>query len=105
MSAVHFRTNLVFDALLAGRGGNGDAPISNCKAPSSEGDTGPSALVAEQELPLGSHLVTPRRGYVPHGIYVGDGNVVHYADSRTACAEGRWKKFLSLVSPTAVLSA
>ena len=25
-------------------------------------------------------------------------------DSRMACAEGRWKKFLSLVSPTANLS-
>jgi hypothetical protein len=32
-----------------------------------------------QELPLGSHLVTPRRGYLHHGIYVGDGKVVHYA--------------------------
>jgi hypothetical protein len=30
-------------------------------------------------LPLGSHLVTPRRGYVHHGIYSGDGKVVHYA--------------------------
>ena len=32
-----------------------------------------------QELPLGSHLVTPRRGYLHHGIYVGGGKVVHYA--------------------------
>ena len=32
-----------------------------------------------QELALGSHLVTPRRGYLHHGIYVGDGKVVHYA--------------------------
>ena len=31
------------------------------------------------EPPLGSHLVTPRRGYLHHGIYVGDGRVVHYA--------------------------
>jgi len=27
---------------------------------------------------MGSHLVTPRRGFVHHGIYVGRGNVVHY---------------------------
>lgn len=27
----------------------------------------------------GMHLVTARRGYVHHGIYAGDGNVVHYA--------------------------
>jgi hypothetical protein len=26
----------------------------------------------------GAHLVTPRRGYLHHGIYVGDGKVVHY---------------------------
>jgi len=32
-----------------------------------------------QEPPLGSHLVTPRRGYLHHGIYVGGGRVVHYA--------------------------
>jgi len=31
------------------------------------------------EFPLGSHVVTPRRGYLHHGIYVGDGKVVHYA--------------------------
>jgi len=27
----------------------------------------------------GSHVITPRRGFLHHGIYVGDGNVVHYA--------------------------
>jgi lecithin:retinol acyltransferase len=32
-----------------------------------------------QEPALGSHLVTPRRGYLHHGIYVGNGKVVHYA--------------------------
>ena len=32
-----------------------------------------------QEPALGSHLVTARRGYLHHGIYVGDGKVVHYA--------------------------
>jgi hypothetical protein len=31
-------------------------------------------LVAEEE----PHLVTPRRGFSYHGIYVGRGNVVHY---------------------------
>jgi hypothetical protein len=81
MSAVHFRTNLsFFDALLAGRGDNRDAPISNCKGRSCEGrHRAELPLAEEQELPLGSHLVAPRRGYVHHGIYVGDGKVVHYA--------------------------
>ncbi|WP_175845037.1 lecithin retinol acyltransferase family protein [Burkholderia arboris] len=31
------------------------------------------------ELPVGAHLVTRRPGYVHHGIYVGNGNVIHYA--------------------------
>jgi hypothetical protein len=33
------------------------------------------------EPSLGSHLVTPRRGYTHHGIYVGAGRVVHYSGS------------------------
>ncbi|MDM0030141.1 lecithin retinol acyltransferase family protein [Variovorax saccharolyticus] len=28
---------------------------------------------------VGDHLVTPRCGYVHHGIYVGSGRVIHYA--------------------------
>ena len=28
--------------------------------------------------PLGAHLITPWLGYTHHGIYVGDGKVVHY---------------------------
>lgn len=36
-------------------------------------------LVEEQEPPLGSHIVTPRCGYLHHGIYVGGRNVVHYS--------------------------
>ncbi len=30
-------------------------------------------------IAIGSHLVTPRTGYSHHGIYVGDGMVVHYS--------------------------
>ena len=32
-----------------------------------------------QELPMGAHLTTSRRGYIHHGVYVGGGRVVHYA--------------------------
>jgi hypothetical protein len=35
-------------------------------------------LDAEGEPPLGAHMVTPRRGYTHHGIYVGGGMVVQY---------------------------
>lgn len=34
---------------------------------------------AAEELPVGAHLMTQRTGYIHHGIYTGDGNVVHYA--------------------------
>jgi Lecithin retinol acyltransferase len=30
------------------------------------------------EPPIGAHMLTPRRGYTHHGIYVGRGRVVHY---------------------------
>jgi hypothetical protein len=39
---------------------------------------GDRPLLPDEEPPLGSHLVTPRRGFAHHGIYVGRGNVVHY---------------------------
>ena len=35
-------------------------------------------LDPEREPPLGAHMVTPRRGYTHHGIYVGGGRVVQY---------------------------
>lgn len=30
------------------------------------------------DFPPGTHLVTMRRGYLHHGIYVGNGKVIHY---------------------------
>jgi hypothetical protein len=33
----------------------------------------------ENDLPLGAHITSPRRGFVHHGIYVGNGRVIHYA--------------------------
>ena len=36
-------------------------------------------LAAEPEPPVGAHVVTQRRGYTHHGIYVGASQVVHYA--------------------------
>jgi hypothetical protein len=37
------------------------------------------SVLATHEPSLGSHVVTPRRGYLHHGIYVGCGRVVHYS--------------------------
>jgi hypothetical protein len=36
------------------------------------------ALKPDELPPLGAHLITPFLGYTHHGIYVGDGKVVHY---------------------------
>ena len=36
-------------------------------------------LTDDETPPLAARLVTARRGYTHHGIYVGDGKVVHYA--------------------------
>jgi hypothetical protein len=36
-------------------------------------------LADAEAPPFASHVVTSRRGYTHHGIYVGDGKVVHYA--------------------------
>jgi hypothetical protein len=33
----------------------------------------------EEPWPIGAHLVSPRRGYVHHGIYAGGGRVIHYS--------------------------
>ena len=39
---------------------------------------GDRTLGRNEEPPLGAHLVTPRLGYLHHGIHVGAGVVVHY---------------------------
>jgi hypothetical protein len=36
-------------------------------------------LAVGQELALAAHLVSSRGWYVHHGLYVGDGRVIHYA--------------------------
>lgn len=51
----------------------GDAAYSN-PSRQSTGDGGPTDLPEP-----GAHVVTRRRAYVHHGIYLGDGLVVHYA--------------------------
>ena len=38
-----------------------------------------SLLRPAEEPPLASHLITPRALYTHHGIYVGNGRVIHYA--------------------------
>jgi hypothetical protein len=37
------------------------------------------AMDAPSDLPLGAHVITSRRRYLHHGIYVGGGKVIHYS--------------------------
>jgi hypothetical protein len=50
------------------------------------------ALEPEREPPIGAHMVTPRRGYTHHGIYVAVGSC-STADCPAACVEVRWRTF------------
>lgn len=42
-------------------------------------ESGCTAVVFTRDLPVGAHLVTRRPGYMHHGIYIGNGRVIHYA--------------------------
>jgi hypothetical protein len=58
----------------------GDDCVSGSNTPSVRGVCGSDRrLAANEEPPLGSHLITPRFAYAHHGVYVGAGTVVHYA--------------------------
>jgi hypothetical protein len=62
-----------------GRGDDSDTHIrKRGRAPDRLG-AADSFLVPGREPALGSHVVTPRCGYLHHGIYVGDSKVVHYS--------------------------
>ncbi len=39
-------------------------------------------------MQIGDHLVTPRRGYMHHGIFVGNGKVIHYGGYTKGKADG-----------------
>lgn len=32
-----------------------------------------------EEIKIGAHLITPRTGYTHHGLYIGNGKVIHYS--------------------------
>jgi hypothetical protein len=46
----------------------------------------------DAHFPLGAHIVTPRRWYTHHGIYVGAGQVVHYEGLSSSLRRGRVAK-------------
>src|SRR5262245_51359735 len=45
-------------------------------------------LTPGEEPPLAAHLVTPRGFYTHHGVYVGNGRVIHYAGFATGFGRG-----------------
>jgi hypothetical protein len=53
-----------------------------------EDDSLDARTAMEATWPPGTHLITPRRGYVHHGIYAGAGRVIHYAGFGRAWRRG-----------------
>ena len=51
--------------------------------------TGERTLVAGDEPPLAAHLASARGLYTHHGLYVGDGRVIHYAGPFRALFRGK----------------
>lgn len=43
---------------------------------------------AEDKLPVGCHLITSRKFYMHHGIYLGGGEVIHYSGIRRSLKPG-----------------
>lgn len=80
MDTVSSCTNRFFGTRLAKRGGDRDRQILKRQASASGGRPGGDwLLVAGQEPPVASHIITLRSGYLHHGIYVGGSQVVHYS--------------------------
>jgi hypothetical protein len=80
MVAVHFKPNAFIDVLTRKRSRVDDAPISSLECPRyGEPYNIECPLASERALPLASHVITRRRGYLHHSIYVGHGRVVHYS--------------------------
>jgi len=50
--------------------------------------TNPNCWIGDIQLVAGLHLVTRRRGYTHHGIYVGEGRVIHYAGLSSSLRSG-----------------
>ncbi|MGY2258527.1 lecithin retinol acyltransferase family protein [Pseudomonas sp. SDO55104_S430] len=45
-------------------------------------------VMTSEDLVAGSHLVSPRKFYVHHGIYLGDGKVAHYSGLSSSLQAG-----------------
>jgi hypothetical protein len=75
MAAAVMSRVLAMRARAAHAGDAGMHASCKCSDPSDRD----RALASGEAPPLGAHLVTPRRGYTHHGIYVGQGRVVQYA--------------------------
>lgn len=64
--------------------------VRRAQLPSSLGpEYGDRPLGADDEPPVGAHMVTPRFGYTHHGIYVGEDRVVQYGGLSWGFRRGR----------------
>jgi hypothetical protein len=63
-------------------------PAMNTNQTSSENSEDRCDAASTIDLPIGAHLVTQRPGYEHHGIYVGNGRVVHYSGFASSAHRG-----------------
>ncbi|HEX7908814.1 MAG TPA: lecithin retinol acyltransferase family protein [Paraburkholderia sp.] len=62
-----------------------NTPLLQTSSESREIRSGAASTI---DLPIGAHLVTQRNGYEHHGIYVGNGRVVHYSGFASSAHRG-----------------
>jgi len=41
-----------------------------------------------EQLPIGAHVISPRRFYIHHGIYLGNGEIAHYSGLSSSLKAG-----------------
>jgi hypothetical protein len=58
------------------------------RRPGSMASKGEQVVPDDPALPVAAHIVAPRVGYTHHGIYAGNGKVLHYAGLSRALRRG-----------------
>jgi len=66
----------------------GRDPRSTFREADMSNATTEATAARDVQFPLGAHIVTPRRWYTHHGIYVGAGQVVHYEGLSSSLRRG-----------------
>ncbi len=93
-SASSFRSAVLVLALMATAVAH-QQPLAKPRSTALPGRESSSSLIKLEDisqgtssLPIGSHLISPRKLYAHHGIYLGNGEVAHYSGFCTSFKAG-----------------